>query len=67
MSRNGIALTTTACTNRTIRRIFMSALAATLAGPAMAADLSPVALPAKVAAYAPAFSWSGHYFGVNIG
>jgi opacity protein-like surface antigen len=46
-------------------RLFLGiALAATLAGPVLAADMG---MRMKAPAYAPAFSWTGTYVGANVG
>jgi opacity protein-like surface antigen len=46
-------------------RLFLGiALAATLAGPVLAADMG---MPMKAPAYEPAFSWTGTYVGANVG
>lgn len=50
-----------------MRQVLGMALAAAIAGPAMAADL-PAAMPTKsLPAYVPAYSWTGFYVGGNIG
>ncbi|MGP0091993.1 MAG: outer membrane protein [Xanthobacteraceae bacterium] len=50
-----------------MRHILGLALAVAITGPAMAADL-PAAMPMKsLPAYVPAYSWTGFYFGGNIG
>ena len=46
-----------------MRRMIEIAIAATLAGPAMAADLPLAALPVAPSVY----NWTGLYFGVNGG
>lgn len=54
-----------------MRRIIVSTFALALAEPALAADLGAATpynkAPAYVAAYQAAFSWTGNYFGVNLG
>jgi outer membrane immunogenic protein len=50
-----------------MRHVLGLAVAAAIAGPAMAADL-PAAAPVKaLPAYVPAYNWTGAYFGGNVG
>jgi outer membrane immunogenic protein len=49
-----------------MRRLIVGALAAVLAGPAMAADLPP-RMPVKAPVASPAYNWSGFYAGGHVG
>jgi outer membrane immunogenic protein len=47
------------------RLLLASAAVVTIAAPAVAADLPPVAV--KAPAYAPVYNWTGFYIGANLG